>query len=45
MGVEKQHDGFTLELRDPGVAWIRFERPNGVFNGFISPMKRDLSCP
>jgi 2-(1,2-epoxy-1,2-dihydrophenyl)acetyl-CoA isomerase len=42
MGVEGKYAGFTLELREPGIAWIRFDRPKGTFNGFISPMKRDL---
>ncbi|MGK2911451.1 MAG: enoyl-CoA hydratase/isomerase family protein [Sphingobium sp.] len=42
MTLEGQYAGFTLELRDPGIAWIRFDRAEGTFNGFTSPMKRDL---
>jgi 2-(1,2-epoxy-1,2-dihydrophenyl)acetyl-CoA isomerase len=42
MSVEGQYAGFKLEWREPGIAWIRFERPPGTFNGFTSPMKRDL---
>ncbi|MDB5714829.1 MAG: hypothetical protein JWO15_2226 [Sphingomonadales bacterium] len=43
MGIEGRYAGFTLELRDPGIAWIRFERDEGTFNGFTAPMKRDLT--
>ena len=43
MGIEGRYAGFTLELRDPGIAWIRFEREKGTFNGFTPSMKHDLT--
>ena len=33
--------GFEVELREPGIAWIRFDRPERL-NGMNPPMKRDL---
>lgn len=42
MRIEGQYAGFTLDIREPGIAWIRFERPKGTLNGFTAAMKRDL---
>ena len=36
-----EQSGFEVELRDPGVAWIRFNRPERM-NGMDPAMKRDL---
>ena len=33
--------GFEVELRDPGIAWIRFNTPERL-NGFNQAIKRDL---
>ncbi len=33
--------GFEIELRDPGIAWITFNRPDAM-NAMNPPMKRDL---
>ena len=33
--------GFEVELRDPGIAWITFNRPEAM-NAMTPPMKRDL---
>jgi 2-(1,2-epoxy-1,2-dihydrophenyl)acetyl-CoA isomerase len=33
--------GFEVALREPGIAWIRFDRPERL-NGMNPPMKRDL---
>ena len=35
------YSGFEVALRDPGIAWIRFDRPERL-NGMDPPMKRDL---
>ena len=43
MEIEGRYAGFTLEIRDPGIAWIRFEREPGTYNGFTGAMKRDLT--
>jgi 2-(1,2-epoxy-1,2-dihydrophenyl)acetyl-CoA isomerase len=43
MTIEGQYAGFTLELRDPGIACIRFAREAGTYNGFTAAMKRDLT--
>ncbi len=36
-----KYSGFEIELRDPGIAWIAFDRPERL-NGMNPPMKRDL---
>jgi 2-(1,2-epoxy-1,2-dihydrophenyl)acetyl-CoA isomerase len=33
--------GFEIELREPGIAWITFDRPDAM-NAMTPPMKRDL---
>ena len=33
--------GFTVELRDPGIAWIQFNTPERL-NGMTTAIKRDL---
>lgn len=33
--------GFNVELRDPGIAWFRFNTPDRL-NGMTSALKRDL---
>ena len=33
--------GFDVELRDPGIAWIKFNTPDRL-NGFTHAIKRDL---
>lgn len=33
--------GFEVELRDPGIAWIKFNTPERL-NGLSAPIKRDL---
>ena len=33
--------GFTVELRDPGIAWIQFNTPERM-NGMNQAIKRDL---
>ena len=33
--------GFEVEVREPGIAWIRFNTPERL-NGFTSDIKRDL---
>lgn len=42
MDIEGAYAGFTLTLHDQGIAWIRFDREPGTFNGFTAPMKCDL---
>lgn len=42
MQLDGQYAGFTVEWRDPGILWVRFERPEGTFNGQTAAMKRDL---
>ncbi len=36
-----QFRGFTVELRDPGIALVTFNQPERL-NGMTAPMKRDL---
>jgi 2-(1,2-epoxy-1,2-dihydrophenyl)acetyl-CoA isomerase len=36
-----KYSGFEVEHRDPGIAWITFDRPERM-NGMNPPMKRDL---
>ena len=36
-----QFTGFHVEVREPGIAWIRFTTPDRL-NGFTHPIKRDL---
>ena len=33
--------GFEVEIRDPGIAWIKFNTPERL-NGLTQPIKRDL---
>lgn len=35
------YSGFQVELRSPGIAWLRFDRPERM-NAMNPPMKRDL---
>jgi 2-(1,2-epoxy-1,2-dihydrophenyl)acetyl-CoA isomerase len=41
--IEGAYAGFTLRLQDPGLVWIRFDRPRGTHNGFTAAMKKDLT--
>ena len=36
-----QFKGFSVELREPGIAWIQFTTPDRL-NGFTQAIKRDL---
>jgi 2-(1,2-epoxy-1,2-dihydrophenyl)acetyl-CoA isomerase len=36
-----KYSGFEITLREPGIAWIGFDRPDRL-NGMNPPMKRDL---
>jgi len=36
-----KRSGFEVELRDPGIAWITFQRPESM-NAMNPPLKRDL---
>jgi 2-(1,2-epoxy-1,2-dihydrophenyl)acetyl-CoA isomerase len=40
-GIEGRWAGFTVETHEPGIVWVRFDRPE-AFNGFTLPMKLDL---
>jgi len=40
-GIEGKWAGFTVEVREPGIVWVQFDRPE-AFNGFTLPMKLDL---
>src|SRR5690606_16815517 len=37
-----QYSGFTVELRNPGIVWVRLERAEGTYNGLTAAMKRDI---
>jgi len=39
--VEGLWAGFSVEIRDPGIVWVTFDRPEGL-NGITYPMKRDF---
>ena len=39
--LEGTYQGFELTIKDPGIAWIQFNRPERL-NGLKAPVKRDL---
>jgi 2-(1,2-epoxy-1,2-dihydrophenyl)acetyl-CoA isomerase len=41
MQLQGQFTGFDVNLREPGIVWIVFNRPDS-FNGLIAGMRRDL---
>src|SRR3546814_13269809 len=37
--IAGQYAGFTVEVRDPGILWVRFERQAGTFTGLTAAVK------